>query len=155
MRPLHTILAALGLTAAAIVLTAAPRHPRNPFVSQGGRLMVFPGDSLDIAAATFTIDGDTVSRETFFRLDCSGIATLTVTPLPANLIAVTTRAAHAAPLDASLLPDDVVYVIDGAASTREAFSALSPEEISSMVVVRGPRPRIEIITTANPSSPRD
>lgn len=117
--------------------------------------MVFPGDSLDIAAATFTVDGDTVSRETFFRLDRSEIATLTVTPLPANLISITTRAANAAPLDASLLPDDVDYVIDGAASTREAFSALSPDEISSMVVVRRPRPRIEIITSANPSSPRD
>ena len=155
LRPLLIITAALGIIASAIALTASPRHPRHPFASQGGRLMVFPGDSLDLAAATFTIDGDTVSRETFYALDRSEIATLTVTPLPANLIAVTTRAAQAAPLDAAMLPDDVDYVIDGVQATREAFTALAPEAISSMAVVRGPRPRIEIITTANPSTPRD
>lgn len=117
--------------------------------------MVLPGDSLDLASATFTIDGDTVGRDIFFSLDRSEIATLTVTPLPANLIAVTTRAARATPLDPSQLPDDVDYIIDGNRASRETFSALPAESILSMAVVRGPRPRIEIVTTANPPSPRD
>lgn len=131
---------------------AAP--PRNRLESPRGRLAGFPGDSIDLSVMTFTVDGDTVSREAFFNLDRTRIRTLTVIPAPANLIEVETREAALAPLPADSLPSDIVYVIDGVVADRTAYSALPASAISSVAVVRSGKPRIEITTRRAARRPR-
>ncbi|MCM1029119.1 MAG: hypothetical protein NC342_05235 [Pseudoflavonifractor sp.] len=144
---LSGILAAIILAATAIAGTFA-RHHRRIFTSQGGNMIVFPGDSLDLAAATFTIDGDTVCRDTFFMLDRSEIRSLTVTRSPANLIEVVTERAATRALDPSELPEEVDITVDGTQVDRAAFTAIPPEAILSMTIIKGLRPRIEVTTTA-------
>ena len=136
------LLSIVSLTAAASV--AAP--PRNRLESPRSRLAGFPGDSIDLSVMTFTVDGDTVSREAFFNLDRNRIRTLTVIPAPANLIEVEPREAAMAPLPADSLPADIVYVIDGAVADRAAYTALPASAIASVAIVRGGKPRIEITT---------
>lgn len=137
----------LAVIATALAAAAIPALPSRQHLSaERGRLLVFPGDSLDMASVTFVVDGDTVSRDSFFTLRRADIHTLTVTPAPANLVEVTTHRAAARPLDAADLPDAIVYVIDGDTVGREAFTALPPDDIAAIVTVRSCPPRIEVTT---------
>lgn len=138
-----------AIAAGATLIFALPQRPL--FSSERGAMMVFPGDSLDLAQMTFVVDGDTVTREQFFRLDRKEIRTLTVTPEPANLIEVVTRRAAMQPLEPDSLPADVDYIVDGTIVDRAAFSDIPADAISSLVVVKGPRCRIEV-TTVKPHS---
>lgn len=146
MKSLIAIILAAG--AGANLLVANPDIPL--FDSRGGQMIVFPGDSLDLSQATFTIDGDTVDRDIFFHLDRRDIQTLTVTPAPANLIEVVTRRAAQQPLEPEELPEDIDYVVDGTIVDRAAFTAIPPRAITSMAIVKGERPRIEITTKRGP-----
>ncbi|MDE7151496.1 MAG: hypothetical protein K2O27_04455, partial [Candidatus Amulumruptor sp.] len=56
-----------AIAAGATLILALPQRPL--FSSERGAMMVFPGDSLELAEMTFMIDGDTVTREQFFKLD--------------------------------------------------------------------------------------
>ena len=133
---------------AAGALFASSEPPRTThFVSKGGRLVVFPADSLDLSVMTFTIDGDTVSREEFFKLDRNQIRTLEVTPAPANLIEVETHAAAMQPLQPDSLPGEIDYVVDGVVVDRAAYSSIPPSAIASITVFKGVRPRMIIPTT--------
>lgn len=143
-------LAVASLMGAASV-SADPPRPR--FESQRGLLAGFPGDSIDLSVMTFTIDGDTVSRDAFFSLDRKSIRTLTVTPAPANLIEVETHAAAMTPLAPDDLPADIVYVINGRVADRVAYTRLKPSEIASVAIVKGAPPRIEV-TTVRPRERR-
>ncbi|MDE7236428.1 MAG: hypothetical protein K2N66_01230 [Paramuribaculum sp.] len=138
-----------AIAAGATIILALPQRPL--FSSERGAMMVFPGDSLELAEMTFMIDGDTVTREQFFKLDRKDIRSLIVTPEPANLIEVVTRRAAIQPLEPDSLPDDVDYIVDGTIVDRTAFTDIPANAISSLVVVKGPRCRIEV-TTVKPHS---
>lgn len=153
MRSLIILCLAAIAAGGTLYLFAEPEH--RHFVSERGSMMVFPGDSLDLSVMTFTIDGDTVTREQFFSLDRNQIRTLTVTPAPANLIEVETMAAAMAPLEPDSLPADMDYVVDGTIVDRAAFSAIPPKSIVSIVVVKADRCRMEITTTAARKTPKE
>lgn len=102
---------------------------------------------------TFTIDGDTVSREEFFKLDRGQIRTLEVTPAPANLIEVETHAAALMPLMPDSLPGEIDYVVDGVVVDRAAYTSIPPSAIVSITVVKAPRPRMIITTTKGTKRP--
>lgn len=142
---MRLILAIIAIAGAAL-LSAVPG--RQVISAEHGRLLVFPGDSLDMASVTFTIDGDTVSRDSFFTLRRPDIRSIIVTPAPANLVEVTTRRAAMCPLLPDDLPADILYIVDGDTIDREAFTAIPSADIVSMVMVRAHPPRIEITTSA-------
>lgn len=150
---MRVILAIAALAASTLLLAVAPQH--KVVDTERGHLLVFPGDSLDLSLVTFTIDGDTVSRDSFFTLCRDDIRTLSVTPAPANLVEVTTRAFAMRPLLPEELPDDIEYVIDGKAVDRVTFTSLPADDIISLVMVRAARPRIEITTRASTLTTND
>lgn len=142
--------AASAALAWGVSVADAPGSPS--FVSHGGRMMVFPADSLDLSSMTFVIDGDTVSRDCFMKLDRMAIRTLTVIPSPANLIEVETRGAALEPLPADTLPGEIVYAVDGKVVDRRVFDRVSPAAIRSLTVRKGSPLRMEIVTIAAPVS---
>lgn len=140
----------LTLLAAASAAPLAADPPHHVYTSERANMMVFPADSLDLSIMTFTVDGDTVSRQEFIDLDPCNIRRLTVIPAPANLIEVETRTAAMKPLSPEDLPSDILYIIDGLVADREAFTALPSEVIRAIAVVKGPRPALVVTTKTAP-----
>lgn len=145
MRRLLLLPLAAVMAAGAIFASDNPDRSFNDTKLLAG----FPADSIDLSVMTFTIDGDTVSREEFFRLHRSEIRTLAVIPAPANLVEVETYAAAMTPLQPDSLPADIDYEVDGKIVDRAAFSAVPSSAIRSLAIVKGGRPRIIIVTKAN------
>lgn len=148
MRTLIMAFLATAVAGGAIYIFAEPERPL--FTAERGRMIVFPGDSLNLSEMTFTVDGDTVTREQFFSLDRRMIRSLIVTPAPANLIEVETRRAAMMPLEPDSLPADMDYIVDGTIVDRAAFSSVPSESIVSIAIFKGERPRMEVTTKRAP-----
>lgn len=149
MKHLHLIIPAIGCVAAMAISAAtsfAQQRSNRIFATEGGRMIVFPGDSIDLSTLTFIVDGDTVSRSTFTAIDPAEIHSLTITKGPANCIEMVTTEAHQSPLGADEMPVSVTYEVDGVEVDRSAVRTLPVDSISRIQVVRGPRPRLIIST---------
>lgn len=154
MKHLHLIIPAIGCVAAlalSAMSTFAQQRGNRIFATEGGRMIVFPGDSIDLSTLTFIVDGDTVSRSVFTAIDTERIHSLTITKGPANCIEIVTTEAHSRPLSVEEMPVSVTYEIDGLEVDRSKVRSLPVDSISAIRVVRGPRPRLVITTDSTTS----
>lgn len=145
MKHLLILPAVVAFSLAALAFSSSPLSGKL-FNVEGGHTMVFAGDSLDVAAMTFIVDGDTVSRAELLATPLSNIFSLTVIKLPANCMEIVTRSSMEMPLDSSRMPGDVVYMIDDQTVNSEDFASFPADSISSLTITKGPAPSIRIVT---------
>ncbi len=151
MRFIVPSLAIAMLLGVSVILSASPRGSRM-FMTDGGNMMVFPGDSLDISAMTFMIDGDTVSREAFTAVNVNNIYSITVTKGPANCIELVTLRSMQTPLDPDTLSSrQITMTLNGVEVGADVLSSLPADSVRKVVVVKGRNPAI-MISTVNDSA---
>lgn len=143
--------AGILVLASSLLISAMPKGGRM-FVSEGGSMIVFPGDSVDISAMTFIVDGDTVDRNSFTAIDPENIHSLTVTKSPANCIEVVTVKANETPLPGDTISDIVTTMVDGVAVDPEVLRTLPSDSVRKVTLVKGPRPVVMVSTRHDTTS---
>lgn len=149
--PLFSSAIVLSLLCASMLLISAKPRSHRLFSVEGGLMMVFPGDSINLASLTYILDGDTVDRRSFLAVDKRDIYSLSVTKGPANCIELTTVRAMTEPLESDTIAPGVSMTVDGVEADASMIRSIPADSIRKVTMIKGPRPAL-IISTHSDSS---
>lgn len=150
--PLFSSAIILSVLFGALLLTSAKPRGNRLFSVEGGIMMVFPGDSINLASLTYIVDGDTVDRRGFLSVDRHDIYSLTVTKGPANCIELTTVSAMTEPLESDTLASGVRMTIDGVTADASLIRSIPTDSIRRVTMIKGPHPALIISTRPDSST---